>query len=80
MENTRSNSCGAVQLGRTVPPQDRRFRGGYTVITHGSHNSDGMDAIQLEIGSNLRKNPKFAKDLTQAIATFYKSYLAHQTR
>jgi N-formylglutamate amidohydrolase len=62
------------------PLEDRRFRGGYTVITYGSHNSDGIDAIQLEIGSNLRKNPKFAKDLGQAIAKFYKSYLANQTR
>lgn len=65
-------------LGR--PLEDRRFRGGYTVITYGSHNSDGIDAIQLEIGSNLRKSPKFARDLAQAMAAFYKSYLANQTR
>lgn len=62
------------------PLEDRRFRGGYTVITYGSHNSDGIDAIQLEIGSSLRKDPKFTKDLAQAIAMFYKSYLANQTR
>jgi N-formylglutamate amidohydrolase len=34
--------------------QPETFRGGYTVRTYGSSNAGGLDAIQLEIGPDLR--------------------------
>lgn len=57
------------------PPEDRRFNGGYIVAAYGSHNQDGIDAIQLEIGILLRENWTFAKALVEATAIFYKHYL-----
>lgn len=59
------------------PPEDRSYNGGYTVRTYGSSNDQGIDAIQLELGSQLRRadRKKFAKDLAQAIYTFQEKYL-----
>ncbi len=59
------------------PPEDRSYNGGFTVRTYGSHKADGIDALQLELGSQLRRadRKKFAKDLAQAIFTFQKEYL-----
>lgn len=57
------------------PPEDRRFNGGYTVQTYGSRNPQGLDAIQLEPGRDLRKDPRFAAALGEAIATFRQAYL-----
>jgi N-formylglutamate amidohydrolase len=58
-----------------VPPEDKRFNGGYTVQTYGSRNPEGLDAIQLEPGRDLRKDPRFAAALGEAIATFHRAYL-----
>ena len=58
------------------PPEDRRFNGGYTVRTYGSGNADGIDAIQIEIGRDLRTDLRFIAALGEAIIVFYKSYLA----
>ncbi len=46
--------------------------------TYGSHRETGIDAIQLEIGTNLRKLAvldRTAADLADAIAVFAKEYL-----
>ena len=58
------------------PPEDRRYNGGYTVQTYGSGKSDGIDAIQIEVGRDLRTDSRFAAALSEAIIVFYKSYLA----
>ena len=59
------------------PPEDRSYNGGFTVRTYGSHKDDGIDAIQLELGSQLRRanRKKFAKNLAQAIYAFQQQYL-----
>jgi N-formylglutamate amidohydrolase len=64
-----------------APPdakEDARFNGGYTVGTYGSHAGYGIDAIQLELGGDLRKKaalPKTAKDIAAAVAAFHDEYL-----
>lgn len=59
--------------------EDSRYSGGFTVRAYGSHQENGIDAIQLEIGRNYRENPTvyagFARDLAQAISVFYRSHL-----
>ena len=55
------------------------FDGGYAVVTYGSHNVDGIDALQLEFGSSLTRRRSdrvtVADALAEAIAIFYESYL-----
>ena len=54
------------------------FNGGYITGHYGSQNKDGVDAIQLEIGSDYRGEEamhKTAEDLGDAIAAFAKKYL-----
>lgn len=48
--------------------EDPRFAGGHTVATYGSHQPDGIDAIQLELGRDQRQNPQLPKDLADALA------------
>ena len=60
--------------------QDRetRFTGGFTTLTYGSHQGTKIDAIQLEIGSNLRAKANLertADDLARAIEVFAREYL-----
>ena len=54
------------------------FNGGYTVQIYGSHLKTGIDAIQIEVGREYRKNSttilQTAKDLAEAIAAFYERY------
>lgn len=59
------------------PTEDRSYNGGFTVRTYGSNNENGIDALQLELGSKLRRanRKKFAKDLAAAIFTFQQQYL-----
>lgn len=57
------------------PPEDRRYNGGYTVQTYGSGRSEGIDAIQIEVGRDLRTDLRFAAAFGDAIAVFYKTYL-----
>jgi N-formylglutamate amidohydrolase len=60
------------------PAEDRRFGGGFTVQTYGSHQPDGIDAIQLELGAQLRRTEnteQLAKDLASAIALFYRAHV-----
>ena len=47
------------------------FTGGHIVRTYGSHRSDGIDAIQLELGGNYRKTAvreRIAREMADAIA------------
>jgi N-formylglutamate amidohydrolase len=59
------------------PPEDRSYNGGFTVRTYGSHKDSGIDALQLELGSQLRRadRKKFAADLAKAIYVFQGQYL-----
>ncbi len=54
------------------------YDGGYTVITHGSNSGGTFDAIQLELGRNLRSpdvNTETANKLADAITEFSAKYL-----
>jgi len=58
--------------------RERRYAGGYTTRTYGSHRGTGIDAIQLELGSNLRSRrnlERTANDLAEAIANFARVFL-----
>jgi N-formylglutamate amidohydrolase len=50
--------------------------GGFTVRTYGSSNSDGLDAIQIEIGSRLRKDGLEREVLTEVLAYATNSLVA----
>lgn len=55
------------------------FNGGYIVNAYGSHQPGGLDAIQIEVGSNFRKKEvldRTASWLADATAVFYRRYLA----
>lgn len=63
-------------------PTDRveapNYIGGHTVNLYGSHRPDGINAMQLEFGRDLREGTmldKTAKDTAQAIAVFYRRFL-----
>ena len=49
---------------------------------YGSNNANGIDALQLENGwalrneANAQNRARYARDLAQAIAQFYRTYLA----
>lgn len=65
-----------------VPPrgtsEDAGFNGGYTVFTYGSHNRDGIDAVQVEFGTRYRQKAFIdtsAQNAARAISVFYEAYL-----
>ena len=72
---------------RIAPPNDlpanaraetQGYTGGHTVVSYGSNRTDGIDAIQLEFGRDLRRSGALAKtaaDTAKAIAVFYENYL-----
>jgi N-formylglutamate amidohydrolase len=73
------------KMGYAVMPpvksaqRETRYAGGYIVQTYGSHRPDGLDAIQLEIGTKLRARPNLdqtAADLAEAIAVFAREFLS----
>jgi N-formylglutamate amidohydrolase len=58
--------------------RERRYRGGYTTQTYGSHRGTKLDVIQLEFGTNLRAKTNLertAADLAEAIEVFARQYL-----
>jgi N-formylglutamate amidohydrolase len=58
--------------------RERRYTGGYTTRTYGSHRGTRIDAIQLEIGANLRARANLdrtAIDLADSIVIFTRQYL-----
>lgn len=69
-------SCDADEKTREEP----KYSGGHIVDTYGSHTGYGIDAIQLEFGSDLRAKQKnryaeTARDLATAVAVFHDEYL-----
>ena len=82
----RDSLFGRLARDYTVsPPLDAEedadedlFDGGFIVQHYGSHQRDGIDAIQLEFGGELRAKDKIwklAEDLAAALAVFAKKYL-----
>ena len=58
--------------------REHRYTGGYTTRTYGSHRGTNIDAIQLEVGGNLRSRKNLARtanDLAEAIANFVRAFL-----
>jgi N-formylglutamate amidohydrolase len=62
--------------------ENPKFGGGFTVQTYGSHATDGIDAIQLELGADLRakQREKLVKDLATSISAFYSEYVKGEVR
>jgi N-formylglutamate amidohydrolase len=72
---------------RIAPPNDtsptarvetRGYTGGHTVQIYGSGETDGIDAMQIEFGRDLREHrvvAKTAADTAKAIVVFYERYL-----
>lgn len=57
--------------------REKRYMGGYTTRTYGSHSGTGIDAIQLELGTSLRSRANIertASDFAHAIQVFVKAY------
>ena len=77
----RLQSAGYTVYPANTPPGNPRetLNGGYTVAAYGSHNADGIDAIQVEIGRDLRDDVssrrRFSRDLADAIVAFSREYL-----
>jgi N-formylglutamate amidohydrolase len=60
------------------PADETLFIGGYIVRAYGSQNSNGIDAIQVELGRDYRQanvRRQLAKDLAEAIAIYAEAYL-----
>lgn len=60
-----------------------KFNGGHIVRTYGSHREHGLDAIQLELGTNFRKQDKLDETiriLTDAVKTHCTHYLPEAVR
>jgi len=58
--------------------KETKFGGGHITQSYGSHTAHAIDAIQLELGTNLRakvNHEKLVADLLAAIQTFSKAYL-----
>jgi hypothetical protein len=65
------------------PREDSQWFTGYTIRTYGSHQPDGIDAIQIENGSNLRQSSsldRLAQQMADAISVFYTTYLQGHSR
>jgi N-formylglutamate amidohydrolase len=65
-----------VPLGGTS--ENGGYSGGYTVATYGSHNANGIDAVQMEFGTRYRQPgavDRSAKDAAKAIVAFYDAHL-----
>jgi N-formylglutamate amidohydrolase len=67
-------------LGLKVDPapgsdgrEEQRFVGGYTVATYGSHREDGIDAIQLEFGTQQRASRTLGDTLAEATLAFLRA-------
>ena len=67
-----------IQPDLTGQDRETRYTGGYTTRTYGSHRGTRIDAIQLELGSDLRAKANLertANDLALAVAVFAREYL-----
>lgn len=54
--------------------EDPRFAGGFTVLAYGIHRLLGVDAIQLEFGTLVRKKPRLPQDVADALHTFMQQH------
>ena len=67
---------------RDRPEEHKNFNGGHTVGHHGSHRDDGVDAIQIEVGYDFRKDNearhRFGDILAAAMAKFSNTYQLSQ--
>jgi N-formylglutamate amidohydrolase len=64
--------------GESIGEEDKRYNGGYIVRTYGSAENPAIDAIQLELGTQLRAKANLAKtatDIAAAVKAFHKAYL-----
>lgn len=60
-----------------------KYNGGRITQAYGSHQAAGIDAVQFEFGSKLRTTDVLddtAERAAEAVATFYRSYLATKPR
>jgi len=71
-----------IMPGNDNAPTERieakNYAGGHTVDLYGSHRAQGIDAMQLEFGRDLRDGARLeqtAKDTARAIAAFYERFL-----
>jgi N-formylglutamate amidohydrolase len=58
--------------------ENRGYNGGYTVGTYGSHDADGIDAVQMEFGTRYRHGEGLdlaARATGKALVAFYDAYL-----
>jgi N-formylglutamate amidohydrolase len=69
------------------PPGNQRehpaYNGGYTVQTYGSHHAEGIDAIQIELGMDLRRPATMAQlvdDLAESIESHYRAVIGGVSR
>jgi hypothetical protein len=85
----RSVFGGLAERGYGVLPKldtddrEMEYTGGHIVRTYGSHRDPGLDAIQIEIGSNFRTKSRLdrtASDLAIAIHEFCTTYLPDAVR
>ena len=63
--------------------EDRRFNGGHTVRTYGSHDGNAIDALQLELGGTLRARANLddtAAKLAEGVRVFAREYLPAEKR
>lgn len=54
------------------------YTGGYIVRSYGSHRADGIDSVQLELGSEYRSKQnreRIAQELAEAVHEYAKHYL-----
>jgi len=75
---------GLAQLGWRISPANNakeqaetKFDGGFITDSMGSHNPNGIDTIQCELGIEFRNavgKPKFAEDVALALERFIKAY------
>jgi N-formylglutamate amidohydrolase len=61
------------------PPEDQRYNDGYTVHTYGSQSPDGVHAIQIEVGRDVRTDSGFIAALGEGIVVFYRTYLQERS-
>ena len=67
-----------VPANDSTDKEDKRFTGGHIVRTYGSHQDNGIDAIQLEFGSDFRDKTNLSKTASvaaEAMDIFCRAYL-----
>ena len=80
MEKAGYRACPSPR--QPSPGEDKYYKGGYITQTHGSASGGEVDAIQLELPSELRheRGPelreKFARDCARVLASFMEKYYA----